>query len=84
MKISESLIREYIHKSFDDGYIQIKDHRRNILVLENGVFKFNGSVQPKSRSGVEAIFIEAFRLTRFVKLNEDEYVRERNQWFKKP
>ena len=83
MKISESLIREYVQKSFDDGYIQITDHRRNVLVLENGVFTFNGNAQPKSKSGIEAVFVEAFRLTRFVKLGEDEFIRERNQWFKK-
>ena len=83
MEINESLIREYVQKSLKKGFVQIIDHRRNVLVLENGVYKFNGTVQPKSESSIEVIFIEAFRLTRLIKFGEDEFVRERNKWFKK-
>ena len=83
MKINQSLVKEHIEKSFDKGYIEIVDHRNNTLILNNGSFEFNGCVQPKSKASIESIFLEAFKLTRSIKLNDQEYIRELNKWYLK-
>ncbi len=83
MKINQPLIKEFVQKSYSKGYIMVVDHRNNTIVLNNGVFTFNGCEQPKSKSSIEAIFLEAFRLTRFIKLDDQEFIRDRNKWYLK-
>ncbi|KAA1242864.1 hypothetical protein [Aquimarina sp. RZ0] len=83
MKVDQVLIKEHIQNAFIKGKIEVKDHRKNVLVLENGIFKFNGVEKPKSSDAIEAIFLEALRLTRNVKLNQQEYFRKSNKWILK-
>ncbi len=83
MKINQHLIKEFVQKSFNKGYLEIIDHRNNTIILNNGIFTFNGCEQPKSKPIIEAIFLEAFRLTRFIRLDNQEYIRDRNKWYNK-
>lgn len=80
MKIDQVFIREYITKALIDSRIEITDHRNNILILEKGVFKFNNIEQPKSKEVIEQFFLEAFRLSRFLKLEHTKYVRRGTKW----
>lgn len=80
MIVDQVLIKEHIQKAFIKGKIEVKDHRKNVLILENGIFKFNGIEKSKSTEAIEAIFLEALRLTRSVKLNHQEYFRKSNKW----
>ncbi len=83
MKINQTIIKDQVDKALGEGYIEIVDHRRNTIVLNNGAFEFNGCTQPKSKASIEAIFLEAFRLTRFVRIDDQEFTRERNKWYLK-
>lgn len=80
MKIDQQLVKEYIEKALTDGRIEVRDHRNNMLMLENGIFKFNDVEQPKSKEVIEGFFLEAFRLSRFVKLEHKKYVRRGTKW----
>lgn len=80
MKINQEIIQENIEKALTKGSVEIKDHRNNNLILKNGVFKFNNIEQPKSKDVIEGFFLEAFRLSRFVKLDNKAYVRKGRKW----
>ncbi|WP_109438100.1 MULTISPECIES: hypothetical protein [Aquimarina] len=83
MKIDENLIVEYVREAMKKGYLKIVDHRKNILVIDDGVFKLNGWQQPKEKNALEYIFLEAFRLTRYIKFNTLEFERRGSRWSKK-
>ncbi len=83
IKIDDILIREYLQIAMKKGYLQIIDHRKNILIINNGVFTFNGWEQPKDNDTLEYIFLEAFRLTRHIKFNTSEFERKGSKWLKK-
>ncbi|KAA1243018.1 hypothetical protein [Aquimarina sp. RZ0] len=80
MKIDQQLIKEYIEKAFNDCRLEITDHRNNNLILEKGVFRFNNVEQPKSKEVIEGFFLEAFRLSRFLKLEHKKYIRKGSKW----
>ncbi|WP_281987610.1 hypothetical protein [Aquimarina aggregata] len=81
MKIDENMIKEYIQKALVAHCIQIRDHRNNILVLNKGVFSFNNHQQPKTIASIETIFLDAFKLTRSIKLDNLEYIRKGSRWY---
>ncbi len=83
MKINQNTIKDHIQKSFISGSIEIRDHRNNILILDTGVFSFNGHEQPKTKPSIETIFLDAFKLTRHIKLGEVEYLRKGSKWHEK-
>ena len=83
MKINLLLIKDFVQRSFSKGYLEIIDHRNNSIILNNGIFMFNGCQQPKSKTSIEAIFLEAFRLTRSIRLGDKMYTREKNKWYLK-
>ncbi|WP_281990490.1 hypothetical protein [Aquimarina aggregata] len=83
MKIDSVLIKEYVQESFINNYIEIRDHRNNVIVLDKGVFSFNGHEQPKTKPSIETIFLDAFKLTRHIKLDDVEYLRKGSKWYEK-
>ena len=48
MKIDKCLIKEFIKKAAQNGFLKIKDHRGNNIVLDNGIFTFNGCLYKQS------------------------------------
>lgn len=80
MKIDQCIIKKAVKKSLTNGYVSIKDHRNNTLILENGIFRYNSFEQPKSSDVIEKLFLEAFRLSRFIKIEAKEYTRKGSKW----
>ncbi|MFC5045220.1 hypothetical protein ACFSTE_16920 [Aquimarina hainanensis] len=83
MKIDKCLIKEFIKKAAQNGFLKIKDHRGNNIVLDNGIFTFNGCKQPKTIDSIETIFLEAFKLTRVLHLDNKRFVREGSRWIER-
>ncbi|WP_281991415.1 hypothetical protein [Aquimarina aggregata] len=83
IKIDENLIKEHIQNALIKDCMKIRDHRNNVLILDQGVFSFNGHKQPKTVKSIEVIFMDAFKLTRHITLNNVEYLRKGSKWYQK-
>ncbi len=82
MKIDKEVIKTQIKVADQDGYLEIRDHRGNILILHNGEFSINDCVQPKTIKARDSILLESFKLSRYVKINDQEYLRKGRRWIK--
>lgn len=80
MILTKNYIQEQIEQAFEKGYLMIKDHRQNRILLDKGVFSVNDCIQPKTKDSIKAIFLEAFRLTRDVHINDTKYFRKKGKW----
>jgi len=83
MKITEEQIKNQINKSFQKGFVMIKDQRNNKIALKNGVFIVNDLEQPKSKDSITFILLEAFKLSRLIQLEDITYVRKGIHWTEK-
>ncbi len=80
MKIDKEVIKTYIKIAEEVGYLEIHDHRGNILTLHNGKFCINDCIQRKTKKTKESMLLESFKLSRYVKINDQEYVRKGRRW----
>ncbi len=82
MKIDKEVFKTCIKIAEEAGYLEVRDHRGNTIVLSNGKFSVNGFVQSKTKKARDTIFFESLKLSRFVKINDQEYVRKGRRWIK--
>ena len=82
MKIDKEVIKMQIKIADESGYFEIRDHRGNILTLHNGEFSINDCVQPKTKKARDSILLESFKLSRYVRINDQGYLRKGRRWIK--
>ncbi len=80
MKIDKEVIKSQIKVADEAGYLEIRDHRGNILILHNGEFSINDCIQLKTKKARDSILLESFKLSRFVKINNQGYLRKGRRW----
>lgn len=78
--VDNKLLLNSVEQAFKEGSVIIKDHRHNVIMLQDGVFTFNDCIQPKSEQSIKVIFLEAFKLTRSISLHDKQYVRKKSKW----
>lgn len=80
MKINKDIIAAQIRTAEHSGCLEIKDHRGNLLSLQDGKFCINGVEQLKTKHVRETMLLESFKLSRQVKLNGKTYIRNGSGW----
>jgi len=83
MLLDENFVKTAVKVCLTKGFFYIKDHRNNNIKLNDGIFTFNDCEQPKTEASIEAIFVEAFKLTRLIEYNEKTFIRKGNKWIER-